>query len=395
MPADRRLAALPAASPRAAARAFARWRRQLAMRATLARLRCRFALLALAALAGCAQLGLARDPFPPVIFVHGRGDSAASWQTMIWRFESNGWPRQRLFAIDVPYPTANGDGAAAQPGRASAADPMQVVSDEVDRILARTRTDRAVVVGSSSDGYVVRSAVKNGAAAKAALHAALVESVRGHYVPRSPFNDSRTFERTWQFAAGATPRRLAIVAESSPVLGGRIEQPATRRPLAGARVEVYEVVPGTGERLGAPLYAGTTGADGRWGPMPARSDAPYEFVLAAPGFAVTHVYRSAFPRSSDIVDLQPVRLTGAERAAGSVVIMSRPRGDFDLRRDHLSLDGAALPGVTPGAIGVSESMLLLPPGPVRTVIAECNGERIAVRNWPAAQNQAVIAELHY
>lgn len=376
----------------------------------LARLRYWLALLALAglaALAGCAQLGLASDPYPPVIFVHGRGDSAASWQTMIWRFESNGWPRQRLFAIDVPYPPASGVGAAAQPASASTAastaasthasdvDPMQVVSDEVDRILARSRSDQAVVVVSSSDGYVVRSKVKNGAAAKAALHAALVESVRGHYAPRSLFNDSRTFERTWQFAAGATPRRLAIVAESSPVLGGRIEQPGTRRPMAGVRVEVYEVAPGTGERLGASQYAGLTGADGRWGPMPARSDAPYEFVLAAPGFAVTHVYRSAFPRSSDIVDLQPVRLAGAERSVGSVVIMSRPRGVFDLHRDRLSLDGAALPGVSPGAIGVSESTLLLPPGPVRTVIAECNGERIAVRSWAAAQDQAVVAELHY
>lgn len=349
--------------------------------ATLAWPRRWLAMLALAALAGCAQLGLGSDPYPPVIFVHGRGDSAASWQTMIWRFESNGWPRQRLFAIDVPYPPAG-------------ADPMQFVSDEVDRVLARTRASKAVVVGSSSDGYVVRSAVKNGAAAKAALSAALVDDQHGG-VPRSPFNDSRVFERTWQFAAGERPRRLAIVAESAPVLDGRIEQPGSHRPMAGVKLEVYEVVPGTGERLGPPVHVGITGADGRWGPMTARSDAPYEFVLAATGFAITHIYRSAFPRSSDIVDMQPVRVADAGRNAGSVVVMSRPRGFFDLRRDRASLDGADLPGLAPGEIGISESKLVLPPGPVRTVIAECNGERIAARSWPAMQNNAVIAELHY
>jgi hypothetical protein len=51
--------------------------------------------------------------------------------------------------------------------------------------------------------------------------------------------------------------------------------------------------------------------------------------------------------------------------------------------------------VPPGTAGVSESKLLLPPGPVRTVVAEFNGERIAVRSWPAGENHAVFAELHY
>ena len=38
---------------------------------------------------------------PPIVFVHGNGDTAALWTTTIWRFESNGWPRERLHAIDL------------------------------------------------------------------------------------------------------------------------------------------------------------------------------------------------------------------------------------------------------------------------------------------------------
>ena len=53
---------------------------------------------------------------PPVVFMHGNGDSAALWQTTLWRFESNGWPRERLFALDQPYPLSRDDDAIAQPG---------------------------------------------------------------------------------------------------------------------------------------------------------------------------------------------------------------------------------------------------------------------------------------
>ena len=64
----------------------------------------RLALWALAAslvLAGCASTTTPPPAPPPVVFVHGNGDSAALWTTTIWRFESNGWPRDRLLAIDL------------------------------------------------------------------------------------------------------------------------------------------------------------------------------------------------------------------------------------------------------------------------------------------------------
>ncbi len=53
--------------------------------------------LSLALLAGCAS-GPTQDERPPIVFVHGNGDTAALWLTTVWRFESNGWPRERLHA---------------------------------------------------------------------------------------------------------------------------------------------------------------------------------------------------------------------------------------------------------------------------------------------------------
>ena len=73
--------------------------------------------LATALLAGCAGQP-AGDARPPIVFMHGNGDSAALWQTTIWRFESNGWPRDRLVALDQPLPLARDDARGRSPGAA-------------------------------------------------------------------------------------------------------------------------------------------------------------------------------------------------------------------------------------------------------------------------------------
>jgi triacylglycerol esterase/lipase EstA (alpha/beta hydrolase family) len=63
-------------------------------------------LLSALLLTACAALPQPTPPpaqaLPPVVFVHGNGDSAALWLTTLWRFESNGWPRERLHAVEFP-----------------------------------------------------------------------------------------------------------------------------------------------------------------------------------------------------------------------------------------------------------------------------------------------------
>jgi len=90
-----------------------------------------FGLLAsLALLASCATSPSISEA-PPIVFVHGNGDSSAAWQTTLWRFESNGWPRERLHAIELPYPLARDDDSKPQPGRTSSSDHMQFLKSEV------------------------------------------------------------------------------------------------------------------------------------------------------------------------------------------------------------------------------------------------------------------------
>ena len=91
---------------------------------------------AAALLAACAAPGPSLAERPPIVFVHGNGDTAALWTTTIWRFESNGWPRARLYAIDLPYPLARDDDTKPQDGRTSTDDHMRFLAAEVDKVRA-------------------------------------------------------------------------------------------------------------------------------------------------------------------------------------------------------------------------------------------------------------------
>ena len=98
---------------------------------------------------------------PPVVFMHGNGDSAALWQTTIWRLESNGWPRDRLFAVDQPMPLARDDDTIAQPGRTSTAESAAFLQAEVDKVLKATGASKVVLLGNSRGGNTIRNYVQN------------------------------------------------------------------------------------------------------------------------------------------------------------------------------------------------------------------------------------------
>jgi triacylglycerol lipase len=453
----------------------------------------RRALLALPVallLAACATPP-ATGEYPPIVFVHGNGDSAALWQTTLWRFESNGWPRERLFALDQPYPLAREDDRVEQPGRSSSAQSMDFLRGEVEKVLQATGAQQVVLVANSRGGLTVRNYIQNGGGAGKVSHAILggtpnhgiwnvpgrapgsefagngaflqalnaPKNAQGDEVTgpvkwltlRSDRNDKyaqpvgtwigepklqtgvtydgpalkgatnvvlpkvdhretsfspAAFEATWRFLTGRAPATLAIVPEDRIVLSGKVMglgvsstelasgSFANNLPLPGAKLEVYATDPATGERRGPAVLAQTVGADGAWGPLRAQPATPYEFVLGAPGYSTTHIYRSPFPRSSGIVNLRPERLVNIDRDQPAMVILTRPRGYFDPERDRMIFDRRSPPpGVQPGA-GVSASRIkLLETG--RTVLGEFNGEKIAGRTWPAAANEVTVLELTY
>ncbi len=413
---------------------------------------------------------------PPIIFVHGNGDSAALWINNLWRFESSGMRRDQLFAIDFTYPLARTNESKPQANRSSTEDQLRELAAYVDQALKATRRQKVAMIASSRGGYAVRNFLKHGGAQHVShailcgtpnrgivdsdtllvgsefngasrflkeLNAGADDLVDGVAMMaiRSDANDKYAqpdgrfvgapgkptgvgydatelrgaktvtlegldhrevafhklaFAAQYEFIVGKPPPTLFIAQEPLPVLNGRVTGMAgtsyTNLPVPEAEVEIYEVDPKSGERRSPqPVHRKVTGADGLWGPFIGKAEAHYEFVIAMAGQPTTHIYRSPFLRSSDVVHLRPVPFGKGDDAAGAVVVMSRPRGYFGIGRDKFTLDGKVPPGINDGVPGTSTGRLPFPPG-ARTVVATFNNETIPVRTFPVKDNHIVVAE---
>ncbi|MDO9285696.1 MAG: twin-arginine translocation pathway signal [Aquabacterium sp.] len=159
-------------------------------------------LLAAVLLAACATPPAGTggsDTQPPIVFVHGNGDTAALWTTTLWRWQSNGWPRERLHAVDFPYPSARSDDTKPQEGRSSADDQMRHLAAEVDQVLAATGAVKVVLMGNSRGGNAIRHYIANGGGSAKVSHA-ILGGTPNHGVwanpgfqPNSEFNGAGAF----------------------------------------------------------------------------------------------------------------------------------------------------------------------------------------------------------
>lgn len=452
------------------------------------------ALLAATLLAACASPPT-NEARPPIVFVHGNGDTAALWTPTIWRWQSNGWPRERLVAVDFPYPSARDDNTKEQAGRSSADDQMRQLSAEIDRVLAATGAAQVVLIGNSRGGNAIRHYIANGASlggGAAKVSHAILGGTPNHGVwadpafsPNSEFNGAgafltglnapqgpngdevtpgpawltirsdhndkfaqpdgvwigrkgqathvtfdgpalkgannvvlagrdhrevsyhpEAFATAYRFVTGRAPTTTTanhVTPEAVVTLAGKVSgfvgNSPSNLPLVGAKLTVYAVDAGSGERRGAPLLAQTIAADGRWGPLTTDSATPLELMLEAPGFATAHTYRAPFARSADTVNLRPERaIADADKDAAALVSLTRPRAYFGLPRDSVLLDGQPAAGIPTGVAGVAVAKLKLTDAAARPVVAEFRSgvisERIVGRVWPAKDGHVTVLELH-
>lgn len=124
-------------------------------------------------LAAASPLRGQTAPPVPVLFVHGNGDHAALWMTTLWRFETNGWPRDRLHAFNFTDPLSRADDAVPLAGRSGTADQLRELAAEVEALCARTGAARIAIVASSRGGNAVRNYVVEAGGAARVSHAVL------------------------------------------------------------------------------------------------------------------------------------------------------------------------------------------------------------------------------
>jgi hypothetical protein len=102
---------------------------------------------------------------PPIPFVHGNSDHAALWLTTLWRMESNGVLRDRLFAINFTDPLARADDTKPEPNKFSIEDQRRALGTANQELKRRTGASGVALVGNSRDGDSIRGFVKNGGGA--------------------------------------------------------------------------------------------------------------------------------------------------------------------------------------------------------------------------------------
>ncbi|MCX7384719.1 MAG: hypothetical protein NT133_25615 [Alphaproteobacteria bacterium] len=204
-----------------------------------------------------------------------------------------------------------------------------------------------------------------------------------------------TLAPLYQAITGVAPTTLAITPEAAPVLDGKVSgfeaDAPTNIGVDGARVTIWRVDAATGERQGGAVHDRITGEDGIWGPFTADPKAFYEFVIAASGYPVTHIYRAPFPRSSAILHLRPQPFAKGDTDAAATLYMSRPRGYFGGGRDKVLINAQPVADVPPGVPTVSTTRLLGEPG--KTVIGTFNDETIPARTWPTASGHITVIEI--
>src|SRR6202022_5051524 len=99
---------------------------------------------------------------PPILFVHGNGDHAALWITTLWRMESNGVLRDRMFAINFTDPSSRADDTKPEPNKSSTEDQRRELGEAVKELKRRPGAPRVALVGNSRGGYPIRNYTKNG-----------------------------------------------------------------------------------------------------------------------------------------------------------------------------------------------------------------------------------------
>src|SRR5207237_9220944 len=97
--------------------------------------------------------------------VHGNGGHAAIAITTLGRMESNGVPRDRMFAIDFTDPLARSDDSKPEPNKSSTEEQRRELGEAIKELKRRTGASRVALVGNSRGGYSIRSYIKNGGAA--------------------------------------------------------------------------------------------------------------------------------------------------------------------------------------------------------------------------------------
>jgi len=308
----------------------------------------------------------------PVVFLHGALGSGEQFETQAQRFASNGYPADRITALDY-------DASSPTVPENRVFPPLD---GEIQRLLTSAGTTKVDLV-AHAEGALLATRYLTSSAARAARVAHLVNvdvpqtitTVRGVQTlvvwgagdptrriagaTNVRFLDADRgqllgapdmFRQLYHFLTGGDPFTTDVSPQSGLIeISGRALLYPANVGVGAARLEVHRLDPRTGRRLANGLTGlFTLPADGSWGPVRADGTAPYEFALVRTGQPVHHFYFQPFRRGDRLVRLLTSR-PGEEIGGGMAtsprqtdLIVDRDLewwGDQRTGSDVLAVDG--------------------------------------------------------
>ena len=286
-----------------------------------------------------------RDPLPegialPIVFVHGFAGSAQQYESQAMRFVANGYPRNRIRAIDHDGAGMDYEGYA------------NLVDGLVDEVRAEFGVEKVYLVGHSRGTTVSSNYLGDPArAAKVAKYVSLdgrgCDAANAAQVPCTAptqalipgqahvevATSKESFAMQYKFLVGEDPEVVDIVRQDKPVeISGRAVNFPANTGRAGATLEIFEIDGDTGARLAqTPIKTFDIAEDGNWGPVEVVPEKRYEMALSAADTGTQHFYLQPYLRSSHFVRLlsggadSPTRLNTNRGPGHAAIIAIRMR----------------------------------------------------------------------
>ncbi len=270
----------------------------------------------------------------PIVMVHGFLASGDTWTKFHQLFTSNGYKWRSLYAFDWNSLNQAGNNTAS-------------LDQFIDKVLAETGATHVRLMGHSAgggvcytylsdatraakvDGYVhIGSSVQPGPAGPNGTEPTLNlwspddlvannGDITGATNVKIPGKDHyqiatspESFAAIWQFFHHTAPNTLAITPQGPLVcIAGKVLYFGENTPLEGAKVEVYEVNPATGQRVGInPDFTFITNAEGKYGTENVKAGTTYEFVTTPANASqrVVHYFREGITHLNSLVYLRTI-----------------------------------------------------------------------------------------
>ncbi|MDQ2700376.1 MAG: alpha/beta hydrolase [Actinomycetota bacterium] len=264
-----------------------------------------------------------RSPLP-IIFVHGQSGSAQQFETNALRLTSNGFPRNRIFAVEYDtLVTSTNDHAIA------------ALEALVARVKSKTGAPKVNLLGHSRGTMVSQSflespenaanvnsyvnydglpatelpggvktlAVWAESLADPPVHREITGAENRYFPTRSHtevVNSPESFRATYRFLFGKAPKTSQVIPEApnKVTVAGRAMNFPTNTGIEGGTLNVFRIDPKTGQRISRSVYRKKLDASGSFGPFKVNGKARYEFSVVRPGTTTLHNYPEPFERDN-------------------------------------------------------------------------------------------------